>query len=239
MKLRKSELKAGYMKDADYRRKTEEVAKAKREALALAETVSRERSFYANEVNVTLQLAQKQLIGDQKALAELAQTDPHSWVIENAKFQERAQEFNQLVQQSQAIASQQTAEQERQHAEWVEAERKALSTALPEWRDKAKAADEQKLIAEYLIEKGYTADELATLQDHRALLIARDAAQFAQLKAAKAKQTKQEPPKVMRPGASVPKPEQGKSRAEELLRVAKRTHSPDASVNWLLARQGK
>lgn len=231
------------MKDADYRQKTAKAAEVTREAQALAEQVRQERSFYANQVAVTLQAAQTQLIGDQQVLAQLAVDDPATWVRENAAFQQRAHEFNALVQASQAISQQTKADEEAQHSTYRKEQAELLQDKLPEWKDPKVRAAESEIIGSYAISLGYSPAELNELFDHRALLILRDAAlarhQKSARESAKSKQSKPEPPKVMKPGTSTPKPEQGKTRADELLRAAKRSHSPDAAVDWLLARQAK
>lgn len=240
IKLRKSELKAGYMKDADYRRKTAEAAEAKREAQAVAEQVRQERSFYANHVDVALQLAQKQLIGDQAELADLARTDPAEWVARNAQFQQRAQEFNQLLQARQALTEHESADSVAQQNAWRGEQRELLKQKLPEWSDPKKAKAEAEIIGAYALNIGYSQEELSELFDHRALLVLRDAAlarsQQAARESAKAKQTKSEPPKVIKPGA--PKPTaQTRQKADELLARAKRTHGTDDAIAFLLARQ--
>lgn len=139
IKLKKSELKAGYMKDADYRRKTAEAAEAKREAQAVQERVQQERSHYANHLDVVLHNLQTQLVGDQAALAQLAQTDPASWVAENAKFQQRYADYQTAIRERQALGQRQQADSEAQLAEWAKGERETLAKKLPQWSDPAVA----------------------------------------------------------------------------------------------------
>jgi len=230
VKLKKSELPEVYrnqMLDADYRRKTAEAAQAKREAQEFAEQIKQERAQYANQLDVSLSLMHKQLIGDQEALAELARTDPAEWVARNAEFQQRIGLFEQARQQREYLTKAQQAEEERGHKEWRDAERRLLQEKLPEWKDEAKASAEQKLIAESLMGIGYTREELSELFDHRALLIARKAALYDQLQAAKAKQAKPEPRKALTPGAPKPQSDTQRSAYQEALAKAKRTGKPD------------
>ncbi len=230
VKLKKSELPEVYrnqMLDADYRLKTADAAQAKREAQEFAEQIKQERTQYANQLDVSLTLMHKQLIGDQEALAELARTDPAEWVARNAEFQQRIGLFEQARQQREYLAKAQQADEERSHKEWREAERKLLQEKLPEWKDEAKASAEQKLIAESLMGIGYTREELSELFDHRALLIARKAALYDQLQAAKAKQAKPEPRKALAPGAPKPQSDTQRSAYQEALAKAKRTGKPD------------
>lgn len=232
--LKKSQLPEVYrnqMLDADYRRKTAEVAEARRAAQEQAEQIRAERSNYANQLDVSLALMHKQLIGDQEALVELARTDPAEWVARNAEFQQRVNTYQQAVQQREQLSQAQRADEEREQQAWREGERKLLQEKLPEWKDQAVASAEQRLIAETLLNAGYSGEELSELFDHRALLIGRKAALWdqhqSQLQAAKAKQAKPEPRKTLTPGAPKPQTDTQRSAYQEALAKAKRTGKPD------------
>ncbi len=228
--LKKSQLPEVYrnqLLEADYRRKTAEVAEAKRAAQEQTEQIRQERTQYANQLDVSLHLMHKQLIGDQEALAELARTDPAEWVARNAEFQQRINVYQAAVQQREHLTKAQQADEDRGHQEWRESERKLLQEKLPEWKDQAKAEAEQKLIAESLMGIGYSAQELSELFDHRALLIARKAALYDQLQAAKAKQAKPEPRKTLAPGAPKPSTDTQRSAYQEALAKAKRSGRPE------------
>lgn len=230
VKLKKSQLPEVYrnqMLEADYRRKTAEVAEAKRAAQEAQARIQQERTEYASRFDVSLELMHKQLIGDQEALVELARTDPAAWVAENAMFQQRVAAFHNAVNQRQQLAQAQQADEQRATQEWRKGERERLLEKLPEWRDQAKASAEQKLIAETLLQTGYTQDELSELFDHRALVIARRAALYDQLQAngasAKAKQVKPEPPRAIKPGAPKPPTDARNSDYQQALAKAKRS----------------
>lgn len=234
-KVKLSELRAGYMKDADYRRKTAEVAEAKRQAEAIQQRIAEERNHYANHLDVVLQNLQTQLIGDQAALAKLAQENPDEWVRQNAQFQQRYADYQKAVQERQALHQRMSAEQEAQQLEWRKAEREALYQKLPEWKDSAKAKAEQELVAGYLLEAGYKPDELENLFDHRALIVARDAALYRQLKSAKSKQVKNEPTKPVKPGTAAD-PKNKRSDYHDALARARKTGRPEDIERALLLK---
>lgn len=236
IKLKKSELKAGYMKDADYRRKTAEAAEVRRAAEAERAQVRQEREYHANQLDVLIHGLQSQLVGDQQALAQLAETDPAEWVRQNAAFQQRYAQYQQAIQERQTLANRMTAEQEQQLNEWRKSEREKLQEKLPEWRDKTKAEAEQRIVAEYLLKEGYEANEIGELFDHRALIVARKAALYDQLQAAKAKQT-QTPPKPVKPGvAQSAKPTN--SAYQEALALARKSGRPE-DIERALRLKGK
>lgn len=213
------------MLEKDYRAKTTEVAEAKRIAQAQVQQVQAERAHYASHLNTLIHGLQTQLIGDQQALAQLAQTDPAAWVAENAKFQQKYGQYQQAVQASQQLANQQTQEQQQADQEWRRNEAVALQDKLPEWRDAKVKEAESNAIAEYLMGTGYSGEELSELFDHRALLVARDAMKWRQHQAAqkalKDKQTR-EPPKPFKAQAARPnQPEQ--TRYQEARDRARKT----------------
>src|SRR3546814_376480 len=179
---------------------------------------------------------QAQLVGDQAELAKLAQSDPAQWVAKNAEFQQRYADYQRAVQERQSLAGRMTADQDAKQSEWVKAEREALKAKLPEWSDPKVAEPEQKMIAEYLLAQGYAQEEVQMLQDHRALLIARDAAKYRQLQAAKAKKPRPEPGKALKPGAaSTTTP--SNTAYNDALAKARKTGSEDDVMRLLAAKR--
>jgi hypothetical protein len=112
----------------------------------------------------------------------------------NAKIQElngKQQQFE----QGQAQAAQQM----------LAAEEAALLAKLPAWRNSEVASAEKQSISRVLVEEfGYQPAELASLMDHRALLLARAAAKWVGLQKTKVDKTKQlrDAPPVVKPGAA-------------------------------------
>lgn len=243
MKVRKSELKAGYMKDADYRRKTAEVAEAKREAQALAERVKAEREYHANHLDALIGGLQSQLVGDQAELAKLAEENPAEWVRANQAFQQRYANYQKAIAERQQLANLQKQEQDAGLDKWREGERAALQEKLPEWRDTKVKEAESRAIGEYLLGQGYTAEELGELFDHRALLVARDAAKWrehqAALKSAKDKQTNPPPAKPVKPGVQREGNPQPNTAYRESLARLRKTGSTDDAMALLAAKRMK
>jgi hypothetical protein len=134
-------------------------------------------------------------------------------------------------------------EQERAVAEWRREEATKLLDRLPDWKDQAKATADQKLIVEYLISQGYTAQELSDLHEHRSLLVARDAALWRQhqaaLKTAKDKQVKQEPGKPLKPGAAQNTQPQATQAYRDALSRARKTGKEDDVMALLAAKRAK
>lgn len=207
VKAKKSEIlawKQGEMKDADYRRKTAEVAEAKRQAQAQQEIVERERSHYANQLDVLIGQLQTELIGDQQYLAQLAVEDPIAWVRQNATMQKKIERFQQAVGERQVIEQRANEEADRKRSEWARTQIDALHEKLPEWRNEAVRTQELNEMDAFLRKNGYGDGDMDAFLDHRVYMIARRAMQAEKREAArvtaKDKQVKPQPPKALKPG---------------------------------------
>lgn len=200
-KVKKSELRAGYMKDADYRQKTAKVAEQQRATEQFTQRVMQEHQHRANQLDVLGQALQRELIGNQPD-PSLIDTDPQEFMRQTAQYNQRAQLMQQAIAERQALAQQQNALQSQRHAYFLEQQREQLVSAIPEWRDdKARTAD-QALIKDVLTKAGYSPEEIGSIADHRAVVIARDAAKYRELMARRANKSPPPLPKPVKPGAA-------------------------------------
>ena len=217
-KVKKSELRAGYMKDADYRRKTAEVAEQRRQVEAVAQQVQQQRQFAATQLDVFLGALHKELLGSQPD-PKLIDEDPQEFMRQQQAYNARAQQFQQAMQYRQALSAQEAQEQQRAQAEFVQQENKLLLEKMPELRDDTKRTAAFSEVAKFLQSQGYTPDELNALTDHRAFLVAMKAAKYDALQSAKDKQARPPVPKPVRPGAAGSNPpNSAKQKAHERLR---------------------
>lgn len=200
-KIKKSELRAGYMKDADYRQKTAKAAEHFRAVEQFAQQMQQERQNTANQLDTYLQTLHAELIGSQPNPA-LIEQDPQEFLRQQATYNQRAQHFQRAQAERQALAQNQTMQEQQQQALRLQQEQERLVQVLPEWRNPKTRQAESKELADYLASVGFAPHEIGSVSDHRAILIARDAAKFRALQAAKQKQTQAPPPKPVRPGAS-------------------------------------
>lgn len=113
--------------------------------------------------------------------------------VRNAKAAE-LQNKHTAIQRGQAEAAQAA----------LHAENEALLAKLPQWRNSEQAQKEKDALTGYLLNAGYQQGEVATLMDHRALLIARKAWLYDQLQASKDSRVKQlrNAPTMAKPGAA-------------------------------------
>lgn len=201
-KVKQSELRDGYMRQDDYQRKTADLAERRRIVESTEQQIVQERQQAANQLDVLIQGLYKQLVGDQEGLGKLIDEDPQEYLRQQAAMNQRAAQLQQAIQERQALQGRQTQAEQQKQREWRKQEAEKLIEKLPHWKDEKKATEEQTEIAEYLSQLGYTSAELGELVDHRALLVARDAAKYRRLQAAKAKKATEVTRKPVRPGAA-------------------------------------
>ena len=216
-KVKQSELRAGYMKDADYRRKTAEVAEQRRQVEQVAQQVQQQRQMYATQLDVYLGSLHKELVGSQPD-PKLIEDDPQEFMRQQAAYNTRAQQFQQAMQYRQAVAAHQQQDEQRALAETIEQENRLLLDKMPELREEKTRTAAFSDVAKFLSGLGYSPEELNQLTDHRALMVAMKAAKYDQLQAAKAKQAKPPVPKPVRPGAAGTTTQTRAQKAHERLR---------------------
>jgi hypothetical protein len=206
------ELIAGYQRHADYTRKTQELADRERDVTQQVATKLEEgRNHYMQQAQLA-RTAVLQLAGlkSPQEMAQLAQTDPSAWVME----QQRANAIQSVLAQ---LEQGMTHEQQQAQAKQQEAMQREVSRAWgvlgQQGIDKPKLVEiYDKVSSKYSIPKAM----LESLTNPQAVLIMRDALAYQGLKEKKAEVVKKanESPKLPQ-RQSVPKNEQ---RAQQLNR---------------------
>lgn len=135
-------------------------------------------------------------------------TDPQRYLIEKDKLQE-TQNKRRLVAQAQAEAQQQQRElQMRRQAEYAAQEADILMKKIPELKNPEKAKKMSENWDKAAKDYGFTSEEVASIIDHRHLLVLTDAMKYRALVAAKAARQgkngavpRQQPKPLLRPGS--------------------------------------
>lgn len=142
-------------------------------------------------------------------------------------YQAKAQEIN----QAQNYVQQQ---QQHQTAASLESERQALVNACPEWKSDAVAVKEKQAIAADLLARGYTQADIQGLSDHKAVLLARDAMLYRQMKAANNTAEKQvrQAPKIIKPGSTASR---NTNAIQKIHQEVRRSGSRQSTIDYLLA----
>ena len=199
-----SELKNGYQRQSDYTRKTMEAAELRKQAEAETMRAHQERQAYA----ANLQRMQVQLEGalqEQQQIdwQKLLESDPVEYLKQQHLFQQRQAAYQQNLAHQNQLMAMAKAEQEQAKARTLEEQRQALMTKLPEWKDESKRKAETESLKQYLTQEGYSDNDVASITDARAVILARKAMLYDQMiskASAAAKKVQNLPQKVERSG---------------------------------------
>ena len=156
------ELKAGYQKDADYRRKTEEIAIEKRELKSEEDRLKNQYSTKMDDLNSLVVTLNAEINNDMnsKELDALWDEDP----TEAARVDRKINKRKQSIQQAQQKLRE---HQEAQFQEILKNEQKKLHLKHPVLADPIKGNSVKSNIMGYLNSKGFSNDDVARIYDSR------------------------------------------------------------------------
>lgn len=156
---------------------------------------------------------------DIAEMQQLATDDPAKYLAKLAEYNTLNRRLQEAESKRVQVAQQFAESQQRFQSETLKREREALFKAIPDWRDESKFKQAKGRILSYMAERGFSEQELTSLMDHRALLVAYDAARFRESQKALKASAKQlgQKPKVAKPGASTT-PAQANDEATKALR---------------------
>tara|TARA_R110000782_G_scaffold81088_1_gene160354 strand:+ start:102 stop:1082 length:981 start_codon:yes stop_codon:yes gene_type:complete len=156
------ELKAGYQKDADYRRKTEEIAIEKRELKSAEDRLKNQYSTKIDNLNSLVATLNAEINNDMnsKELDALWDEDP----TEAARVDRKIQKRKQTIQQAQQKLRD---HQSSQFQEILKEEQKKLHLKHPELADPIKGTSVKSNIMNYLSSKGFSNEDVARIYDSR------------------------------------------------------------------------
>lgn len=202
-----NQLKKERMLEADYRRKTEEISRQRRDLeTERRQGLEKERQEYLQALQTQQKLVMELVVPDVSNLDTLAEDDPAEYL----KVQHRLGKINSVLQR---ITAEQQRIQQQQMEDFqrnvIPAELEKVRSSIPNWNQDVKDA-----IVRTGEHYGFTRDELNGVWDSRMIRVLHDAQQFRALQSNKEVALKKvvEKPKVMKSGT---KAKQGNSEAVE------------------------
>lgn len=167
------ELKSGYSRDADYRRKTEELSVQRQQFQSETEKQRQDYSSKLNELNQLMSLAQNQLNAEIASadLERLYEEDPTEALRLERKLKQKHEKFAEAVNKTRA-------EQQKQLQEIVQIQQKELVNKLPEFSDPEKATQLKSQMRGYLNSYGFQDQEISQIYDHRIVMLVNDAMKY-------------------------------------------------------------
>lgn len=206
VKVTKDELLAGYQRQSDYTRKTMEAAEQRKAAEAETSAARQQREQYAQNLQRNQAVLEASLQEQQNIdWAGLIDSDPVEYLKQRDLLEKRQQALQLTYQQQNELRSQAQAEHERSFRQHISAQREQLLAKVPEWKDEAKLKAGTAEIKAYLLESGYSENEISSVHDHRAVLNVRKAMLYDKMIAdarVAAKKVAATPQKVERPGVA-------------------------------------
>jgi hypothetical protein len=170
------ELLKGYSRTADYTRKTQQLAAARKE-LEEVERPKLQATLAAYEQN--LERLQSALRGiDEPDWDRLRAERPTEFPILWAEHQRLKEQQAAVAAEQTRVAEMRQAEQDREVRKYLEAERQRVFEVIPEWKDEKVVQEEVAALRSYGQSLGFSDAELANLVDHRAIVLMRKAMLF-------------------------------------------------------------
>jgi len=219
------ELVRGYQRTRDYTQKTMVLAEARKALEQHYEAVRTERQQYAQLLPALVE-QYKQLAAPEIDWERLYHDNPAEYVRQQAIRRDLQDRQNAAAEEQQRLyaISQREAQEERHRL--LQTERQAVGELVPAWRDEA-AWNKARLAARnYAADLGYSDADIATVTDHRAVMILWQAAQYAAM--AKQGRPVPQPQQTRQATAPDPGPHPLRRRVSEQTRAKQRlaqTHS--------------
>jgi len=241
-----AELRNGNQRDADYRRKTTELADNRKAFEGELEQAKASLGQQLQEVAAMTTNLEQQLMGEFQAVDwnALELSDREEWLVQRQKFGERQQQIEAVKSQTQQQLTQQKqelqAKQQEAQNQFLSEQNDLLLSTIPEYADTAFRETSSKEMTAFLGDYGFSAAEVGNVIDHRLVKLAFDAmknkGKTGKIDIVKKKVKRL--PKIVKPGATVDKAViQKKQQSDKLTRFKKQgKHSNKDVADLLLDR---
>lgn len=181
------ELKKGYLRQADYTRKTQALTTERGEFQKTRDEVNAERTSLTQSIEAVGRFV-KELIPQEPSAAEweaLRQRDPQGYVTAREDWRAFKERLQGVESAFRTVQQGQTAEQQRTIREMASKEKTKLEDALPEWKDARVKKADIAAIYEAAKSLGFTDADVNNTVDHRLMLLCLKAAKYDRLMNAK------------------------------------------------------
>lgn len=196
------ELQNSYSRQADYTRKTQELASQKKVLEQQQAELGQQNSLYS-ELIPKLQTQLKTGLGDYEKVdwEQLYADDPIGYVRQRDKWNEQKEQLAAAESEQQRLKQESAQKYNEQVQNYMAYGEQQLQKDIPEWKNAEVAQAEKLKIRQYAIDQGFTAEEINQVYDWRLLKIMRDAYKHSSTKKAAKKKPKQKAAaRVARPG---------------------------------------
>ena len=221
------ELIQGYQRNADYTRKTQELAQERNQSSEFVERSKKDVEAKLTKLNELNNAAQAQL---QQEYAEvdfekLYEEDPVEAARLEHKMRKKHEQLAQVSQQTQELQAQ-------EFNKYLSEQQKLLSQKVPELMDEQKGPRFKQQMRDYLGNIGFNDNEINSVYDHRYVMLVKDAMNYRNLQKAKPgiKKKVANAPKVVKGGVAKSKGQvNAEARRQQLSKLRKTGQVRDAA----------
>ena len=232
-KVTLQEALAGYQRQSDYTRKTQEVAERSKSIQAQEQQIAAMREQYEVSINQLAQEMQRYL-PQEPDWEKLHQEDPINFPIIEKQWRDYKANLAAVQQEQMRLRQESSKKELEQRQRIIEEGTQYIFEKMPEWKDQAKWTEARGKLREYGQKVGYSEEELNAATDPRAILVLEKARRWDALQANRPQPQKAAAPKPMRPGtpASSPRKQTDVMKVKQRLKSSGRVE--DAAAIFMM-----
>jgi len=221
---------AGYQRQQDYTKKTQQIAEDKKQAVAEQEAAKTERLQYQQRLEQVLQ-QQEASQPQEPDWDSLYEADPLEWMKQKENFRSQKERNLELHQEQYRMRQQQEYLEQEQMKTHLSQQHQALIDAIPEWQDQKVMQQEKAQIRDYALTIGYNSAEISQVYDARAVQALRHGMIASGLKNRGKVKLKSKSPAIraLTPGSAPEQPRKQTSIHKAKIRLAKTGKMSDAA----------
>ena len=221
------ELIQGYQRNADYTRKTQELAAEKQQSSDFVERSKKDVEAKLARLDQLNQAASAQLQQEyaQVDFEKLYDEDPVEAARMEHKMRKKNEQLQQVQQQTQQL-------QMEEFNKYLQEQQKQLNVKVPEINHPERGPQFKTQMRDYLSNMGFDSKEIDSVYDHRYVMLVKDAMSYRNLQKAKPQIKKKavNAPKVVKGGVSKSKGQQeAEVKRQQLSRLKKSGKVADAA----------
>lgn len=166
------ELKAGYQRQKDYTKKTQQLAEQRKSYESKLSEVTAFQEDFVQKATLANELLNRDLKKFQSVDWEgLKAKDPVAYVQKMIEMQDVRNSQAELKAEAQRVFEYNQKIQQDSHQQYLESERKTMLDLFPEWKAPEKASSHQAKIVAYSKTLGYTDQEMSEITRAKDLLV--------------------------------------------------------------------
>ena len=217
------ELKNGYSRDADYRKKTMALADERRAFETESQAVAQERQQYQAGL-AQLRSALERIQGEPDWEQLRSQMEPAEFLKQKADWEAQKAALEKLKRHEEETNRKAQEEQAKTYQQTLRAEQDKLLQAIPEWAEPETFKAAQAKLVQTGKQYGYTEQEVRSVVDHRAIRLLHDAMKYRELHREPTPATKAKVSSIRTAKPGTPERPRPNARQDKLIEQAAKTH---------------